>query len=142
MHILAVEITFDLILAHAQFFAGPGSLPPPYAIRLGRVFDNLLDNALKFSPRGGVVSILISIEGDSAVVVVSDVGEGIPESDLPHVFERFRRGHNVEGRIPGSGIGLAGVHTIVELHRGTIAVHSEVGQVTTFTVRLPVTSPR
>jgi len=110
------------------------------AIRLGRVFDNLLDNALKFSPRGGAVSISLSlsIEADSAVVVVSDVGEGIPESDLSHVFERFRRGHNVEGRIPGSGIGLAGVHTIIELHHGTIAVHSKVGEGTTFTVRLPI----
>jgi signal transduction histidine kinase len=108
------------------------------AIRLVRVFDNLLDNALKFSPRGGSVSISIGVEGHSAVVAVTDVGEGIPEFDLPHVFERFRRGHNVEGRIPGSGIGLAGVQTIVELHRGTIAVQSQVGQGTTFTVRLPI----
>jgi signal transduction histidine kinase len=112
------------------------------AIRLGRVFDNLLDNALKFSPRGGAVSISIGVEGDSAFFAVSDVGEGIPEADLPDVFERFRRGHNVEGRIPGSGIGLAGVHTIVELHQGTIAVHSEVGQGTTFTVRLPIDPDR
>jgi signal transduction histidine kinase len=108
------------------------------AIRLVRVFDNLLDNALKFSPRGGSVSISIGVEGHSAVIAVTDVGEGIPEFDLPHVFERFRRGHNVEGRIPGSGIGLAGVQTIVELHRGTIAVQSQVGQGTTFTVRLPI----
>jgi signal transduction histidine kinase len=107
-------------------------------IRLGRVFDNLLDNALKFSPRGGAVEVSIDVEGDSAVILVSDVGEGIPEADLPHVFERFRRGHNVEGRIPGSGIGLAGVHTIIALHRGSISVHSEVGQGTTFTIRLPI----
>jgi signal transduction histidine kinase len=112
------------------------------AIRLRRVFDNLLDNALKFSPRGGAVEVAIDLSGDTAVVSVSDVGEGIPEADLPHVFERFRRGQNVEGRIPGSGIGLAGVHTIVELHRGTIAVQSEVGQGTTFTIRLPIDSDR
>ncbi len=110
------------------------------AIRLGRVFDNLLDNALKFSPRGGAVEVSIDIEGDSAVVTVTDVGEGIPEADVQHVFERFRRGANVEGRIPGSGIGLAGVQTIVELHRGSITVQSEVGQGTTFTVRLPIES--
>jgi signal transduction histidine kinase len=108
------------------------------AIRLRRVFDNLLDNALKFSPRGGAVEVSIDLEGDSAVVSVSDVGEGIPEADLPYVFERFRRGQNVEGRIPGSGIGLAGVHAIVELHRGTISVQSKVGQGTVFIVRLPI----
>jgi signal transduction histidine kinase len=107
-------------------------------VRLGRVFDNLLDNALKFSPRGGAVEVSIDAEGDSAVVAVTDVGEGIPAADLPHVFERFRRGHNVEGRIPGSGIGLAGVQTIVALHEGSIAVASEVGQGTTFTIRLPI----
>jgi len=107
-------------------------------IRLGRVFDNLLDNALKFSPRGGAVDVSIELEADWAVVAVTDVGEGIPDADLPHVFERFRRGGNVEGRIPGSGIGLAGVQTIVELHRGSISVQSEVGQGTVFTVRLPI----
>ena len=107
-------------------------------IRLGRVFDNLLDNALKFSPRGGAVDVSIELEADWAVVAVTDVGEGIPDADLPHVFERFRRGGNVEGRIPGSGIGLAGVQTIVELHRGSISVQSEVGQGTVFIVRLPI----
>src|SRR5258708_24774361 len=64
-------------------------------VRLGRVLDNLLDNALKFSPRGGAVQVTIGIEGDSAVVAVADFGEGIPQSDLPHVFERFRRRGNV-----------------------------------------------
>ena len=107
-------------------------------IRLGRVFDNLLDNALKFSPRGGAVDVSIELEADWAVVAVTDLGEGIPDADLLHVFERFRRGGNVEGRIPGSGIGLAGVQTIVELHRGSISVQSEVGQGTVFTVRLPI----
>jgi signal transduction histidine kinase len=108
------------------------------AIRLGRVFDNLLDNALKFSPRGGAIQVSIEVDGDTAVVTVTDVGEGIPEADVQHVFERFRRGGNVEGRIPGSGIGLAGVQTIVELHRGSITVQSEVGQGTAFTLRLPI----
>jgi signal transduction histidine kinase len=108
------------------------------APRLARVLDNLLDNALKFSPRGGAVEITIGAEGDSAVLTIADVGEGIPESDLPHVFERFRRGRNVEGRIPGTGIGLAGVEGIVELHGGSISVKSQVGQGATFTLRLPI----
>jgi signal transduction histidine kinase len=107
-------------------------------IRLGRVLDNLLDNALKYSPRGGAIEVSVGVDGDSAVVAISDVGEGIPPSDLPHVFERFRRGGNVEGRIPGTGIGLAGVQRIVELHHGSIAVQSQVGQGTTFTIRLPI----
>ena len=108
-------------------------------LRLGRVLDNLLDNAVKYSPRGGSIKVSIGTSDDGAAVLsVSDRGEGIPESDLPHIFERFRRGQNVEGRIPGTGIGLAGVQRIVEQHQGTIAVDSKVGVGTTFTVRLPL----
>jgi signal transduction histidine kinase len=129
-HVLRISTTCDVLVGNWD------------AIRLSRVFDNLLDNALKFSPRGGAIEISIGLEGDSAVIAVSDVGEGIPEADLPHVFERFRRGQNVEGRIPGSGIGLAGVQTIVELHLGSIGVQSKAGQGTTFTVRLPIETDR
>ncbi len=107
-------------------------------VRLGRVLDNLLDNAVKFSPRGGTVEVGVGKDGELAVLSVADGGEGIPLSDLPHIFERFRRGRNVEGKIPGTGIGLAGVQSIVELHQGTITVASEVGTGTTFTIRLPV----
>lgn len=109
-------------------------------VRLGRVLDNLLDNAVKFSPRGGTVEIGVGVsaDGGTAVLSVSDHGEGIPATDLPHIFERFRRGRNVEGRIPGTGIGLAGVQSIVELHQGTIGVTSEIGAGTTFTIRLPI----
>jgi signal transduction histidine kinase len=81
--------------------------------------------------------VSIQSEDGQAILRVSDRGEGIPPTDLPHIFERFRRGRNVEGRIPGTGIGLAGVHRIVELHHGTIRVDSEVGVGTTFTIRLP-----
>jgi len=108
-------------------------------LRLGRVLDNLLDNAVKYSPRGGSIKVSIGTADDGAAVLsVSDRGEGIPESDLPHIFERFRRGQNVEGRIPGTGIGLAGVQRIVEQHQGTIAVDTRVGVGTTFTIRLPL----
>ena len=111
-------------------------------MRLARVLDNLLNNAIKYSPRGGTIAVGVSIDGapaaQVAVVRVSDSGEGIPESDLPHIFERFRRGGNVEGRIPGTGIGLSGVRKIVELHHGSISVASQLGRGTTFTVRLPL----
>ena len=108
-------------------------------IRLSRVLDNLLDNAIKYSPRGGTVEVSISTSGEQAVLRVADHGEGIPAVDLPHIFERFRRGRNVEGRIPGTGIGLHGVQSIVEQHQGAIDVESEIGFGTTFTVRLPLT---
>jgi signal transduction histidine kinase len=109
--------------------------------RLARVLDNLLDNAVKYSPRGGTIEVGVAREAESAVLSVTDRGEGIPAGDLPHIFERFRRGRNVDGRIPGTGIGLAGVQRIVELHAGTINVQSEVGVGTTFTIRLPLNSP-
>jgi signal transduction histidine kinase len=111
------------------------------AVRLGRVLDNLLGNAVKYSPRGGAVEVTIGVDGTVregvAVLSVVDCGEGIPQSDLPHIFERFHRGRNV-GRIPGTGIGLAGVQRIVELHNGTISAESQVGLGTTFTLRLPL----
>jgi signal transduction histidine kinase len=107
-------------------------------LRLGRVLDNLLDNAVKYSPRGGTVEVKLEAADGQAILTVTDRGEGIPQVDLPHIFERFHRGRNVEGRIPGTGIGLAGVYSIVELHQGTISVDSQVGVGTTFTIRLPV----
>ncbi|MBV9580204.1 MAG: hybrid sensor histidine kinase/response regulator [Chloroflexi bacterium] len=108
------------------------------SVRLARVLDNLLDNAVKYSPRGGTVEVCVWTQAADATLSVADHGVGIPEADLPHIFERFRRGRNVEGRIPGSGIGLAGVQRIVELHGGTMAVESQVGEGTKFTLRLPL----
>ena len=112
-------------------------------VRLGRVLDNLVGNAVKYTPRGGTIEVHVDKEGQAdrwAVLRITDSGEGIPASDLPHIFERFRRGRNVEGRIPGTGIGLSGVRSILEQHGGSIAVESEVGQGTTVTVRLPLQS--
>ncbi len=112
-------------------------------VRLGRVLDNLVGNAVKYTPRGGTIEVRIDVELQPdrwAVLRISDSGEGIPDSDLPYIFERFRRGRNVEGRIPGTGIGLSGARSIPEQHGGSIAVESEVGQGTTVTVRLPLAS--
>jgi signal transduction histidine kinase len=107
-------------------------------VRLARVLDNLLCNAIKYSPRGGAVLVSIGQTDGEAIVRVADRGEGIPAGDLAHVFERFQGGRNVESRIPSRGIGLAGVHSIIELHQGIISVQSEVGVGTTFTVCLPL----
>ena len=115
------------------------------ALRLRRVLDNLLDNAVKYSPEGGPVVVTIGRDeraGKSwAVVRVADEGVGIPEGDLPHVFERYRRGSNVGTRIVGTGIGLAGVRQIVEQHGGEVSVASEEGRGSVFTVALPLAPP-
>ncbi len=108
--------------------------------RLERVIANLLSNAIKYSPAGGEVSAsLHRVEDDGGswlILQVADQGIGIPEPDLPHIFERFRRGSNATG-IAGSGIGLAGARQIVEQHGGTITVESRLGEGATITVRLP-----
>jgi phycocyanobilin:ferredoxin oxidoreductase len=111
--------------------------------RLGRVLDNLLENAIKYSPAGGDVVVRIdqtaSADEAWAHIDVVDQGLGIPPADLPHVFERFHRGANVVGRILGTGIGLAGVHHIVAQHGGTVTVESREGVGSAFSVRLPLT---
>jgi signal transduction histidine kinase len=106
--------------------------------RLERVVDNLLGNAIKYSPSGGRVGVRISRRGRWAVMTVADAGIGIPAADLPRIFDRFHRGSNVKGHMAGSGIGLAGVRQIVLQHGGRIGVKSREGEGTTVTVRLPL----
>jgi PAS domain S-box-containing protein len=105
---------------------------------LRHVFGNLLSNALKYSPRGGVVRFEVRAEEGATVFRVSDQGIGIPPDELGHLFESFHRASNV-GTIQGTGLGLAIVKNAVQRHGGTIAVESRLGEGTTFTVRLPVT---
>lgn len=111
--------------------------------RLERVLSNLISNAVKFSPEGGPVAIAMRESSDTAgtrwaEVSVRDEGLGIPPADLSRVFERFQRGSNVAGRIRGTGVGLATVKQIVELHGGSVAVTSSEGRGTILTVRLPI----
>ncbi|MFT4041227.1 MAG: ATP-binding protein, partial [Thermomicrobiales bacterium] len=105
--------------------------------RLERVLVNLLGNAIKYSPAGGVIEVRVSRDGDTAVLSVTDPGVGIPAADLDRIFERFQRAANVRS-IAGTGIGLSGVRRIVEFHGGSISVASEEGVGSVFTVRLPV----
>jgi signal transduction histidine kinase len=84
------------------------------------------------------VQLVEAPAGPWAELTVTDHGLGIPAKDLPFVFERFRRGANVTGRVTGAGLGLAGVRRIVEYHGGTITLTSEEGTGTTVTVRLPL----
>lgn len=106
--------------------------------RLERILSNLLNNACKYTPEGGIVTVRVGQEGAQAVLAVEDEGIGIPAADLDHIFERFTRGSNVVGRFPGSGIGLEGVKTLVEQHGGSIEVESREGEGSTFTIRLPL----
>jgi signal transduction histidine kinase len=106
--------------------------------RIVQLLTNLIGNALKFTPRGGEVVAALRDGNGAAELEVRDSGPGIPAAELPLVFDRFFRGTNVgEARASGSGLGLAIARSIVEMHRGTIAVTSELGKGATFTVRLP-----
>jgi PAS domain S-box-containing protein len=105
--------------------------------RLERVVENLVSNAVKYSPKGGVIDVSVARDDGWAVVAVRDRGIGIPPDDLPQIFERFARGGNV-GDIPGSGVGLDVVRQIAEQHGGAVGVESGEGRGTTFTVRLPL----
>jgi signal transduction histidine kinase len=97
---------------------------------------NLLDNAIKFTPRAGEVRVQLYREEGHAVLSVEDTGIGIPPQDLPHVFERFHRGRNAAA-YPGSGLGLAVVRAVAEAHGGCVEAENTV-QGTRFTVHLPL----
>ena len=110
--------------------------------RLERVIGNVLTNAVKYSRPGGSVMVSLACleqsDGRWASLTVTDQGIGVPAADLPHIFERFHRGSNVVGRIPGTGIGLHGSRQIIEQHGGTITLDSRDGHGTTVTIRLPL----
>jgi signal transduction histidine kinase len=104
---------------------------------LSQVWVNLLHNAIKFTPEGGQICIVLSIESDEAVVRISDTGIGITPEDQIHVFERFYKADKARDRsLGGNGLGLSLVKKIVELHGGQISVESTVGKGTIFIARL------
>jgi signal transduction histidine kinase len=106
------------------------------------VLENLLTNAVKYSPAGTAIEVGIARvemgQAGQAIITVRDHGKGIPATDLPHIFERFRRGGNVAGRFTGTGIGLWGSQRIVSQHGGSIMIESTEGQGTTVTGHLPL----
>ncbi|TYP74019.1 sensor histidine kinase [Paenibacillus methanolicus] len=106
---------------------------------LSQVWNNLIVNAVKFSERGGELTVRLAQSGDEAVVEVRDTGCGIAEEDRKRIFERFFKGDKSRTRTAGgSGLGLSIASKIVELHGGTIGVRSRPGEGATFTVRLPI----
>jgi len=104
---------------------------------LRHIFSNLLSNAIKYSPQGGVVDFDLVYKPQAAIFYVQDHGIGIPIAEQAQMFDSFHRASNV-GTISGTGLGLAIVKKAVDLHGGKIALKSEVGAGTTFTVTLPL----
>ena len=94
------------------------------AAQLDILIQNLLDNAIKFTPAGGQVLVKLSEQVDTVLLTVADTGIGIPEDDMPHLFSRFHRGRNASA-YPGSGLGLAIVKTITDQHGGRIRVDGD-----------------
>lgn len=107
--------------------------------RMSQVLDNLVSNAIKYSPNGGDVVVSLGSEGSKLVCRVSDTGMGMSEKDQAEVFTKFFRTGNVRNTaIPGVGLGLSITKAIVEAHGGSIELTSAPGEGTTFTVRVPV----
>ena len=105
------------------------------ANRMKQVFINVLDNALKFTPRDGSITVTADQEMDWARIAVTDSGSGISPEDLPHVTDKFYKGSSQRS---GSGLGLAICKEIVELHGGIFRINSIVGEGTTVTIRIPL----
>ena len=108
--------------------------------RIRQLALNLIENAVKYTPRGGQVSVELGGNDGRAVFTVADTGIGIAPGDLPHVFDRFWRADSARTRTSeraGTGLGLAICKWIAEAHGGTIEVQSRPGRGTTFTVGLP-----
>jgi len=140
---MAVE-DFQLVVRQAELTLQAEVAPhlPPVSGSCGyvrRVLDNLLDNAVKFTPAGGTITVRVRREGDQVVLEVSDTGVGIPSDQWDRIFERF---YQVNGsiwrRYGGVGLGLSLVKEIVETYGGRVTVESQVGEGSTFTVRLPI----
>ena len=107
--------------------------------RIGQVLENLVDNAVKYSPDGSEVHIGVTQLDGHALIDVTDRGIGIPPEDLPQIFDRFHRASNVDDRrFAGMGLGLFICKGIVEQHGGRIWVESRMGSGSTFHVDLPV----
>ena len=100
---------------------------------------NLIDNAIKYTPEGGQVAVRARAEESELIIEIEDTGIGIPEEDLARIFERFYRVDKGRSRkLGGTGLGLSIVKHIVENHRGSIKVDSELEKGTTFIIQFPL----
>jgi len=135
------------VLASGKGLAFSESIPPRHALlmanepALERLLMCVVDNAVKYTPAGGHLSLALFLVNGQAVIQLQDTGIGIAEKDLPHVFERFYRADQVRSReTRGSGLGLSIARWIAESHHGSIELNSRLGQGTNVTIRLPLTS--
>ena len=134
---LAPEAARRGVAVSLQASASPAVPVGPSTV--GLVMTNLLENAVKFSPPGGRVTVALSADTGEALVSVADTGPGIPTEELPRLFERFHRGAAARvAEAPGVGLGLAICRALVERHGGRIAVESPPGGGATFRVHLPL----
>jgi signal transduction histidine kinase/DNA-binding response OmpR family regulator len=115
-------------------------LPPLYGnpIQIRQMVDNLLDNAITYTPEGGKIKVEAQVDGKQLILLVSDTGNGIPALDMPYIFDKFYRASNTTSDIPGSGLGLSIVKSIIETHQGRIWVDSTIDKGTNVTVVLPI----
>lgn len=112
------------------------------ADRLRQVLDNLINNAIRYTPAGGRIDLSLYCTGDEAVITVADTGQGIAPQDLPHIFDRFYRADKARTRAAGgTGLGLSIVKWIVEVHNGRIEVTSAPGEGSAFRIYLPAAEP-
>jgi signal transduction histidine kinase len=110
-------------------------------LRLRQLMNNLVENAIKYTPEKGQVRVLLWADNSFLVLRVSDTGIGIPPKDQPFIFDKFYRTDEAIDNYPGTGLGLSIVKGIVEAHNGRIWVESQAGTGTTFTVMLPSYDP-
>lgn len=125
-----IVLKLELNATSAEIYADPDALK--------QAAINLIGNALKFTPPGGRVSVLLSQNEEALSICVEDSGPGIPEADLEKIFEKFYRVNRPGEEIEGTGLGLHIVKEIIEAHQGTVTVTSRLQEGTTFTVRLPL----
>jgi signal transduction histidine kinase len=106
--------------------------------RIEQLFENILNNALKFTPQGGRISVFAQSLYNEFEVIISDTGIGIPKDDLPFIFQKFYRVSRKDKNIPGPGLGLSIVKQIIDMHKGMITIRSEEKKGTTVVVKLPI----
>ena len=124
-----------------RFRHGPATYVTGDSMRLKQIVVNLVDNAIKYTPDGGSVSVVVTTEEKKAVLTVTDTGIGIPAASLPLVFDRFYRADQARSRESGgTGLGLSIVKAICSVHGGTAFVDSTEGRGTTFRIELPLLS--
>ena len=107
-------------------------------IQLRQLFENLLENSIKYTPEDGKIHVSSINQDDQVIIQISDNGIGIPKNEQPHIFEKFYRASNIDEGIIGTGLGLAIVKSIIDNHKGRIWVDSDADEGATFTIVLPL----